>query len=54
VVIPSSSPKVTRQAVEKEELESKAFDVDAIIAKLMSVQHKMPGTLVELDLQTIH
>jgi hypothetical protein len=44
----------TRAKVEQNTLDKKEFDVDEIIAKLMSVQHKMPGTLVDLELATIH
>ena len=55
VVTPvSTTPKVTRAVTEQKSLDSKEFDVDEIIAKLMSVQHKMPGTLVDLELSTIH
>lgn len=34
-------------------MDSKEFDIDSVIAKLLSVQHKKPGTLVDLDLEVI-
>ena len=34
-------------------MDSKEFDIDSVIAKLLSVQHKKPGTLVDLDLDII-
>jgi hypothetical protein len=34
-------------------MESKEFDIDSIIAQLLSVQHKKPGTLVNLDMDLI-
>ena len=37
VVIPSSSPKVTRAITEKKIVDTKGFDVDEVIEKLMSV-----------------
>lgn len=54
IVIPSSTPKITRASTEKQVAETKEFNVDEVIEKLMSVQHKMPGTLVDLELSTIH
>lgn len=54
LVIQPSNPKITRASTEKKTMETKDFDVDWCIEKLMGVQNKMPGTFVDLELSTIH